>query len=121
MEGKNGLKIKGRIVARDRSESCESIEDMLKWKRDESEAREEGKVFRTSKKTVKSPDIERVREEGIKETLRRLMREKLREVMNEIRKVKGWKEELKEWRKKIREKVKGRVKEQGERFREELG
>lgn len=38
---------------------------------------------------VKSSDIERVKEEGIQEMLRRLMRQKLREVMNEKREVKG--------------------------------
>lgn len=91
MERKNGARIKGRIVVRGRSESCGSIEDMLKRKRDESGvgAREEGEIFRTSKKKVRSPNVERGREEGIEETMRRLMRKELREVMNEIREMKG--------------------------------
>lgn len=112
MEGKNGAKVKmqakGRIVVRGRSESCRRIKDMLKRKRDESGvgAGEEGEVFRTSKKTP-SPDVERLKEKGIEETLRRLMREELREVMSEIREVKGWKEEWKEWRREIMEEIKG--------------
>lgn len=53
---------------------------MLKRKRDESG--EEGEVFRTNKKTVRFPDVERGREEGIEKTMRRLRRE---ELMNEGR------------------------------------
>lgn len=94
-------------MTRGRSESSGSIEDMLKRKRDESGVRtgKEEEVFRTNKKTVRSPDVERGKEEGMEEMLRRLMREELREVMMEIREVKGWKEELKDWRKEIREEI----------------
>lgn len=64
MENKNGAKAKGqakgKIVVRERSESYGSIEDMFKRKRDDAEdgTKKKGEeIFRTSKKTLRSPDV----------------------------------------------------------------
>lgn len=67
-------------MTRGRSESCGSMEDMLKRKKDESEvgAGKEEEVFRASKKTVKSPDVEKGKKEGMEEIWR--LREEIREV-----------------------------------------
>lgn len=62
------------------------------WKKKKEEQVKEGKegveVFRDSKKTIRSPDVEKGIGRGMEEMLRRLMREKLGEVRREIGEVK---------------------------------
>lgn len=114
--------LKRKREARGRSEICENIEEMWKRKREkqgEGGGREE-EVFRGSKKTVRSLDIEKRMGAGLEEIMRRLIREKLRGVMEEIKEIKGWKEEVKKMREEVKEEMKGGIKEQGERLRKDL-
>lgn len=129
MDGRNGAKVKMQvkkgIITKGRSESYGSIEDMIKRKRDESGiegqgGEEKGEVFRTSKKTLRSPDVWSLGEKRLEETIRRLMREELSEMMKEIKELKGWREKLKEWRKEIGKEVKEEIREQREKLSKEL-
>lgn len=68
------LKFKKSRKARGRSESCGSIEEMWKRKREESGEGKGGKeeIFKISKKTVRSPDLGKGMGGGVEEMMRRI-------------------------------------------------
>jgi len=68
---------KEKRVDRERNGSCGSIEEMWKRKRvDQEGGGEEGEeIFRSSKKTVRSPGIEKRRELDVVEMMRRMLKE----------------------------------------------
>lgn len=99
--------IKGIKIARGRSENCGSLEEMRKRKREEQGEgeSEEGEIFRNSKKTIRSLDVEKEMG-GAKEVegmTRRLIREELGKVMKEIRKVMQRKKRLRGRKERIAE------------------
>lgn len=88
----SGVKEKG---VRDRSGSMGTLEDM--WKR-RSEERGEGEgeeAFRSSKKILRSPDVEKSTGEGLEDVMRRVLREELEGIREKIKEVGRWKEEFK--------------------------
>lgn len=80
MERKGIVGFKENRETKDRNDSCGSLEEMWKRKRKEQgkvERREE-EIFRGSKKTVMSPDMEKEKEKWVEEMMRRLKRKKVR-------------------------------------------
>lgn len=110
-----------RVEEKGRSGSYGNIEEMLRRKREEVGERKgtEGEVFSRSKKTTRSPELEKEKKEGMEEMMR-LMREELREMRKEIKEVSGWKEEVRTMRREIKEEVKEGIKEQGEKLTTEI-
>lgn len=74
---------------------------------------EEEKIFRSSKKTVRSPDVEKGLGGGVEGMMKRLIREELGEV-------KSWREEVRGWRGDVREEIRGGLREQWEWLKKEL-
>lgn len=71
MERSRLVGVRGNRIARGRSKSCGSQEDMWKRKRG-TRGRGEEEVFRSSKKTVRSPDVEKGMGGGVEGMMRRL-------------------------------------------------
>lgn len=97
MERRDITGFKENREGRVRSDSCRSLVKMWKRKREEQEeGKGEEEFSRSSKKTMRSLDVEIGMGKGIEEMIRRLMIEGMKEVMKEIRETKGWREEVKE-------------------------
>lgn len=100
-----------------------SLENIWK-KKTEKQVKEENKrkdVFKSSKKTVRSPDVEKEMEREVDEIMRKLIKEELEVfLMKEIREIKRWREEVKGWREKIKEEIRGGLNKHGERLKKEL-
>ncbi|CAL1672140.1 unnamed protein product [Lasius platythorax] len=97
--------------------SCGKIEEMLNRKREQSgEGRGGEDIFKSSKKTPRSPEKGRMESEGELWEILGGWKEEIEDVAKEMRGMKGWREEIRM----MKEEVKEGIKEQGRLMREEI-
>ncbi|KMQ92892.1 hypothetical protein RF55_7068 [Lasius niger] len=97
--------------------SCGKIDEILKRKREQSgEGRREEDIFKSCKKTPRSPEKGRMEGEGEIWEILKGWKEEMEDAAKEVRGMKGWKEEIRM----MKEEVKEGIKEQGGWLRGEV-